>query len=371
MKPFLAACIATSLALAAPAAVRAQATPAPYSLDGTFSIYTEQTSGVNAAGSLDTAGGPDRAARTDLSNALFVFAKNTGFFRFGITAGEYAFPTVGEAINQTAQAGANAALFGYVPSVYVAIVPNEHLTLTAGQLPALLGEESDFTYQNVNVQRGLVWALEPVFSRGVRATYVQGKFTGDLEYDDGYYTATHRAFEGLAGWAPSATTSFQFAFIVPEAGTPGNATSSIANKSEYDFMFTQQAGKLALMPYVLLVDSPASSALGYAAAESATGAALLAQYAFDSHFSVAARGEWVANASAVSDASPNADFLGYGPGSSATSLTVTPAYRTGYLFARVEFSSVRLANARAGLGFGPAGTAATQTRFVAETGLQF
>lgn len=343
----------------------------PVTIDGTFSLYDLHTSGVNAAGALDTPTGADESSRSDLSNGLLTLTASPGIFRFGITAGVYAFPVVGLAVNPTTQANANTSLFGYVPSYYVGIAPDSHLTISAGQLASLLGQESGFTYQNINVQRGLIWAAEPTFSRAVRIAYTQGKFTGDLEYDDGYYTGSYRAFQGLVGWAPSSNTNLQFAFIAPQANTPGNVTSSIANKAEYDFMLTQQIGKLQLLPYVLLIDSPASTSLGYTHAESATGAAFLANYAFNSRFSVGARYEWFSNGSGAGDTSGNADLVGYGPGSRASTFTVTPAYKAGLFFARAEFSSVSVAGATPGLAFGPAGTSGGQTRVLVETGVQF
>ncbi len=357
------------VAMPAPAATP---TPTPaYSLDGAFLLYSVHTSGVNAAGALDTPNGVDDIPRTDLSNGMLTLTKNTGWFRFGITAGTYAFPVVGQALNPTTQAGANTSLYGYVPSAYVAFVPNGHVMITAGQLATLLGQEDGFTYQNINIQRGLAWAAESTFSRGVRITYVQGKFTGDLEYNDGFYTGSRRAFEGLAGWAPSGNTNVQFAFIAPNANTPGNATASVANKTEYDFMFTQQVGKLQLLPYVLFVSSPASASLGYPSSESATAEAFLASYAPSGMYSVGARYEWFVNHSGVMDMSPNADFLGYGAGSRASSFTLTPAYRENVVFARAEFSVVHAADAKPGLAFGAAGLSSTQTRILVETGVQF
>lgn len=374
-------CAAPAHAQTAPAAAPTpSATPAPaatptptpaYSLDGAFLLYSAHTNGVNATGALDTPTGADDISRTDLSNGTLTLAKNTGWFRFSITAGPYAFPVVGQALNPTTQAGANTSLYGYVPSAYVAFVPNGHLTISAGQLATLLGQEDGFTYQNINIQRGLAWAAEPTFSRGVRIAYVQGKFTGDLEYNDGFYTGNRRAFEGLAGWAPSGNTNVQFAFITANANTPGNASASIANKTEYDLMVTQQIGKLQLLPYVLFVSSPASASLGYSSNEDATAEAFLATYAISSMYSVGGRYEWFVDHSGTTDTSPNADFLGYGPGSRASSFTITPAYRENLFFARAEFSVVHASDATPGLAFGAAGLSSTQIRFVAETGVQF
>lgn len=361
-------CLGTS---SVPAIVRAQATPPPYSVDGTFSLYSAHTSGVNATGALDTPTGADEDARTDLSNGLVTFTKNTGWLRFGLTAGVYAFPVVGEALNPTVQANANTALYGYVPQYYVAFVPDEHVTVSAGQLATLLGQEDGFTYQNIDVQRGLVWAAESTFSRGVRFAYTQGKFTGDLEYNDGFYSGNHRALEGLLGWAPSGNTDVQFAFIAPQSDTPGNITTSIANKTEYDVMLTQQIGKLQLLPYALFITSPADAALGFTSSESATGLAFLADYAPNARFSVGARYEWITDHSGPTDASLNADFIGYGPGSRAATFTITPTYRVNFFFARAEFSAANAIDAHPGLAFGPLGTGSLQTRVLVETGAQF
>jgi len=71
------------------------------------------------------------------------------------------------------------------------------------------------------------------------------------------------------------------------------------------------------------------------------------------------------------DTSANADFLGYGPGSRATSFTITPAYKVNLFFVRAEFSTVIVEGARLGLAFGPAGTGSSQTRVLVETGVEF
>ena len=61
----------------------------------------------------------------------------------------------------------------------------------------------------------------------------------------------------------------------------------------------------------------------------------------------------------------------YGPGSSAFSFTVTPAYQYKYFFTRAEFSFVKAISITSGDVFGAAGTKETQTRFVVESGILF
>lgn len=340
----------------------ASATPAPapeYSLDGAFSEYSSRTS-------------VDDAGRTDLSNGMLTLTKNTGAIRFTVTGGAYAFPTVGVALNPTTQPNSNSYLYGFLPSYALEYVPNTHVTVSAGQLPSLMGQESGFTFQNINIQRGLIWAAETTFSRGVRVVYSNGKVTGTLGYDDGYYSGNHgRALEGLVAWAPTANTTWQFGFTVPGANTPGNVTTAVANKRECDFMLTQQYGKLQLLPYVLIVNSPASVLQGYTKAESATGLAFLANYAANSAYDVAFRFESFTNASATIDASLNADLVGYGPGSGATTWTITPQWHPGPFFARLDFSNVTLRNFTPGFGFGASGTSSSQNRILGELGVQF
>jgi hypothetical protein len=372
--------LATVVAVtSSPAPVTAPApTPSPvpsaaaaYTFSGVFSDYYLLTTNVNATGALDTNNRVDLGSRSDIGNALLSYTKNTGVFRYGVTAGLYAFPVVGQAINPTVEAGANTALYSWVPQIYIAYAPTNDLTISIGKLATLLGQEDGFTYQNLNIQRGLAWNAEPAFSRGIRAAYTQGKFTGDLEVNDGFYSGNYRAVEGLFGWAPSGNTNVQFAFILPDRDTPENPTASIANKAEYDLMVTRTFGKLQVLPYFLAIFSPSDTSLGYTANESADAGVMIATYTFSQALSLAGRYEDFVNHSMTTDTSANADFLGYGPGSRATSLTLTPQYKFETYFARAEFSQVDALGGRPGLMFGQAGTATRQYRFVFEAGDQF
>jgi len=300
--------------------------PSAVTLSGVFSDYAVATK--NAPGALD------------LSNAMLTVTKPGGTFRFSATVGEYAFPVVGAPFAYANDAGANTNLFSWVPTAYVAWVPDAHWAFSAGKLGTLLGQEGAFTYQNANVQRGLGWNAEPAFSRGVRAAYTSGPFTGALELNDGYYSGRYRALEGLVGWAPSSSTDLMFAFIVPNRDTPANPTASIANKAEYDLMLTQSFGKLTMTPYYLLIESPASATAGFVSAESASLGSMIATWQFSPALSLAGRYERFVNHSAAGDPSANADLLGYGAGSSATSWTLTPQYAFGRYFVRLEGSRV-------------------------------
>jgi hypothetical protein len=298
-------------------------------------------------------------SRADVSNALISIAGTAGTFRYGLTTGAYSFPVLGAPLVSAVSAGANTSLYGYVPTAYFEYAPSGRIAVMAGKLGSLLGQESVFTFQNINIQRGLGWNAEPLISRGARLIYTPGKLTADVEVNDGYYSGSRRAVEGLAGWAFTPRTSVQLAWIIPDANTPGNPTTAIANKAEYDFMINQSMGKLQLSPYLLLVHSPASATAGFARAESAWTGVFLADYAFSTEFSLGARYEHAQDDSNAADPSANADLIGFGPGSAADTLTLTPSYTFKQLTMRAEYSLITATGAL------------SQARFGAELEVQF
>ncbi len=297
--------------------------------------------------------------RADLSNALLTITRGTGTFRYAATLGAYAFPVVGQPFAPTFSAGANTALYGYVPVAYAQYVPNARVTLTVGKIGTLLGQESEFTTQNFNIQRGLGWNMEPVVSRGVRLAYGAGKFTSALEENDGFYSGNHRAFEGQIGWSPSPQTGFDFVAMVADPNTPGNPTASVANKAEYDIMLSQSFGKLQFTPYLLFVHSPASVVAGFTAASNASCAVVLANYATGGPYSFGTRFERAHNDTRATDTSGNADLVGFGAGSAATTATFTPAFTFKQLVVRTEYSRVWASGGQ------------SQTRYGIETAIEF
>ena len=346
-------------------------TPTPaVSIGGDLTVYAFHTNGVNATGALDIPSGADLPDRADLSNLLLNVSAGTGNLRANATVGEYSFPTLGTALNPDTQGGSNTELYTVLPVAALTYSFNSHVSVAAGKFAALLGQESPFTYQNLNVQRGLGWAIEPTISRGIQGSYTNGPWTLTLQENDAYYSGHNRAIEGLIGWAPSSNTNLQFAAIVPGANAGPNPTVSVGNKSEYDLMFTRQIGKLQLLPYLLYVNSPASAGLGYKRAENATAAVLMGSWAFSTPFSIAFRYENVHNGSSATDTDPNADLVGYGPGSGAQTYTVTPTlhFPNSNAVLRLEFSNVTLSSFTPGIGFGPAGTGKSQTRIGFEFG---
>lgn len=366
--------IATGAALADTASPAPSPTPTAspaVQLHGVLSESLAFTSGVNATGSFDSSDGHDRSTRSNVSNAFVILSKTSGTFQFGLQGGAYSIPVVGIAGNKTIQSGANTDLFGPLPLAYGAYVPNTHVNVSAGVLATLIGAESTFTYQNWNIQRGAVWNVENAVERGVRASFTSGKAIATIGADDGFYSGKYGAAEASLTYAPDANDSALIVWLDPNSRTPGNATASIANKELLNLVLTRTTGRLQLASYVLYARSPAAASLGYTRAESAFGAALLANLTWSGKFSIAVRFETLHNASASGDTSLNADLVGYGPGSGIDTWTLTPAWQLGHgVFARADYSHAHVVGALPGLAFGATGDDRDQHRVMLEVGMQ-
>src|SRR5579872_7015735 len=88
---------ASPAASASPApAPQASATPTPVvSWSGVLRGMETFTTNVNATGNLANAGGADQPNRFNVSSAFVTLARNTGYFRYGGSAGVYSIPVVG------------------------------------------------------------------------------------------------------------------------------------------------------------------------------------------------------------------------------------------------------------------------------------
>ena len=362
---------ATATPAPSPTPASKSLTLGPLTIDGVFSAFSMFSSHVNASGALDTPTGADLSNRTDISNAFLIVNKSAGTFRYGFAAGAYNIPVVGFALNKTIQNGANTSLYGALPSVYAEYAPTNYFNLQAGKLATLAGQESTYTYLNINIQRGVIWNIETAVSRGLRGTLTGSKFNGALEINDGYYSGNRLGVEGQITNTPSSSATYEVVFVIPNSSAPANATASIANKRLFNPLVTYTIGKWQFQPYLLWIESPASTALGYTSAEHAFGTAFMGTYSLSSTWSLPFRVEYGKNGSTSSDTSPNANLLGYGPGSSAWTYTLTPTYRKGVFFARAEAADVNVANITPGTAFGTGGTQSNQFRTGLEAGLQF
>lgn len=323
--------------------------------------YAQSNAVRNGVGSADTF--------VDITNGQVFIQKTDGWLQFFVDAGAYSFPTVGYSYVDSVNA---SHAFGYVPVAYAKLAGSgdwSAFSVEAGKLPTLIGDEYGFTYQNLNIERGLVWNNEPIVSRGVQANYSAGPINVSVSWNDGTYSNVWSSFSALASYAFNGGAD-----TVAIAGG-GNTVSSSARNffkfgtlgsgSQFNFIYTHTMGPWTISPYFQYNSTPGFDfGGGHINGSSAYAGALLVNYALDDHWKLGARGEYESESHGL-------DLFGYGSGSNAWSLTITPTYQYKIFYARVEGSYVGLGSQTAGLGFGSAGTSSSQFRGMIEAGVLF
>jgi len=354
------------------------ANAAPASFDGgpLGKIYvTGQVTGLalaqsNAAPSAYPGNG---ASLLDLGNAQVELQTTSGPVQFYVQAGAYALPTLGTSYVHASRA--NNLTFGPAPVAYVKLAPSADVTVQVGALPALIGAEYIFTFQNMNIERGLLWSQEQDVSKGVEVNYSHGPVLLQASLNDGFDSGRYNWITGLGAYTLDSANTVT---IDGGANIGVTATSTFRtplaqnNSAIVNLAYTYSKGPLMINPYLQYTAVRAMPTLGIDSSAKTYSGAILAKYSFTSEFSLAGRAEYedsVAGGCAIAGCAL-ANLL-YGPGSSAASLTLTPTYQKGVVFVRGELSHTVIAHLTAGDGFGSTGMAKTQDRVLIETGVLF
>jgi hypothetical protein len=358
------------------------ANPNPYSVDlGPILGKTYVTGALTGLGfvqnnTIPGAGTPPgRDSEADLSNGMAAIQKTDGLVQYFVQAGVYSFPVIGVPYTDASHTMNNT--FGPVPLAYVKIAPTDSFSIQAGKLPTLIGQELPFTYENINIQRGLLWNQENLVNRGVQANFTLGPLTFSASWNDGFYTNRYSYLTGLVSWA---VTSADTLTLAGGGNTRKVNTSAgvLANEEQVDLSYTHTDGPWMINPYIQYTHAPSLPAAGVTTDGSTYGVALLVNYAFDPAMSLGgislagvslpARVEYLStNGNSVTG--PN--LLGYGPGSSAWEITFTPTYQYKIFYARPELSYISVSHTATGGGFGSAGSAKDQFRALFEAGFVF
>lgn len=315
--------------------------------------------------------GSDSASRLDLSNAQVFVQKTDGFFQYFIQAGIYSLPALGTPYLNSHQT--EQATFGWVPQGFVKLAPADNLSVEIGKLPTLMGDEYTFTFENMDIQRGLLWNQENAVNRGVQVNYTAGPLAFSASWNDGYYSNRYNWITGLATWTIDMADTVAF-FGGGNVGHTDYATTATPllqnNGSIFNLIYTRTDGPLTVSPYFQYGTVSADPAIGIMHDASTTGVAVLANYAFDDNFKLAGRVEYISSSGTGATLATSTNLL-YGPGSNAFSFTVTPTYQLGIFYLRGEFAYVNAGSATTGFVFGPKGSAPSQSRFALEGGILF
>ncbi len=311
----------------------------------------------------------DEGAQATLSNGEIFIQKADGKVQYFIQAGVYTMQAL--SVPFASAQTTNTNFYGPVPVAYLKVPVGKTTQFLVGSLPTLMGAESTFTYQNFNVERGIVWNQENAVNRGIQVNQALGKhLTAAFSWNDGYYSNRYSWLSGSVTF-----TSGHHTLVYDGMGNLGQTVFQTAatpvqnNGYMHAVIYTYIKGPLIISPYFQYGNLPTNPTVGVNKATSATGGAINVSYAFKNGFSLPGRYEYLSSSGNPLDGSVN--MLGFGAGSAGNTFTVTPTYQKGGLFVRGDLAWVHASDYTPGSVFGSTGTDANQFRGTLEFGFIF
>lgn len=325
----------------------------------------------------------DRGDRIDFSNIQGFVQKTDGTYQFYVQAGAYAIPALGvvndDVFDQT------DLLFTPLPVAFGKVVIDDNWSIQGGRMPTLIGSEAPFTFQNLNIQRGLLFNQENTINHGVQVNYADGPWSVSVAGTDGFFSGDLTWFTGAVTYKLDDQNTFGINGGV-NLGRTNVLTRSVRdqfatplyqqNSGILSVNYTYSNGPWTVTPYAQFTNVERDVKLGILTGASTYGGAILASYALTDNFALAGRLEYEAQTGVRGSGTTS---LLYGAGSSAVSFTITPTYTLDRVVLRGEYSHVELGGVTRGdlvlttlgTGFGRAGNATSQDRFMVETGVTF
>ena len=314
----------------------------------------------------------DKSTHWDVSNAQIFLQKTTGWFQFYLQGGAYNLPSVGTAFLKTTDT--LTGFYGPFPQGYLKLVKG-NLNVEVGALPTLIGAEYTYTFENMNVERGILWNQENAVNRGIQVSDTFKKLSLTVSWNDGFYSNVYNWISGSAAYAFNSANTLSLV-AMGNAGQTTTVPTNIAtpflqnNGQIYNVLYTYSHESWTLTPYWQYTRVPANASLGILEKGSTNGGALLLNYNFKHGISLAVRPEYITSSGSTTDLL-NLTLLSYGPGSNAFAFTVTPTYQKAGFFLRGDLSVVDARSFTPGLAFGPIGLKSKQTRGLVEAGFMF
>ena len=311
----------------------------------------------------------DDNAQATLTNGQIFIQKADGKYQYFVQAGVYTMPTLSVPFVD-AQTTMNN-FYGPVPVAFLKLQAGKTTQFEIGSLPTLMGAESTFTYQNFNIERGIVWFQENSINRGIQVNQTVGKYlTASFSWNDGYYSNRYSWLSGSL-----TLTKGPHTLVYDGMGNLGQTVHQTAaapvqnNGYMHAVIYTYTKGRWIVSPYFQYGNIPANSKVGVTKGTSATGGAFNVSYAFKRGFSLPVRVEYLTSSGSATDGSVN--LLGFGAGSAGTTFTATPTYQKGGMYLRGDLAWVHANSYTTGDVFGKTGTDADQFRGVLEFGFIF
>src|SRR6202047_441777 len=149
----------------------------------------------------------DKSTRWELSNGQVFLQKTSGWFQVYLQAGAYNLPALG--FSTVSTVNTITGLYGPLPLAYLKLVKG-NFNVEIGELPTLIGAEYTFTFENMNVERGLLWGQETAISRGVQVSDTFKKLSLTASWNDGFYSNVYNWITGTASYAFNSSNTLAF-----------------------------------------------------------------------------------------------------------------------------------------------------------------
>ena len=310
----------------------------------------------------------DNDGQATLSNGQIFIQKPDGKFQYFIQAGAYTMPALATSFLAADKTVSN--FYGPVPVAFAKVQASKTTQFLIGSLPTLIGAEYTFTFENMNIERGLLWNQENAVNRGIQVNQTLGKYlSASFSWNDGFYS---NRYSWLSGSLTYTKGPHALAFVamgnLSQTAYQTAATPVQNNSSIYNVIYTYTKGAWTIQPYYQFTNVPTNPAVGVVKGASTNGGALLISHAFKHGFSLPGRVEYITASGSTADQAVN---LMFGPGSAGTSITGTPTFQYGGLFFRGDISWTHASSYTPGTAFGKSGTDSDQVRGIAEVGFIF
>jgi len=293
------------------------------------------------------------ASALETSNAFLILQKNKGVVQFLLQGGSYTMSTLGSGGPQGEHTEKNS--FGTLPHAYLSVHPDESWSLQAGKLLSMPGFENPFTYQNQNIQRGLLENQNNTISRGLQLNYTGENTTFFGTLNDGFYSGELK-WVGAGGsyrFNDRNSSNVMLGGAFKTSGVHTDTTPLLQNNSRIlNIVHNIKWGIWSITPYYQYTQIPSNDITALISPANTKGYAMMVNDHIDlpatrifpagSTLHLPLRLEYIKANDYKSNAAQQVVF---GPKSEALSLTFTPTLQKGIFFARTEWSWIQARHA--------------------------
>src|SRR5947209_8271292 len=217
----------------------------------------------------------DSSTHWDVSNAQVFVQKTTGWWQFYLQGGVYNLPAIGLPFASTVDTVKN--IYGPFPQGYLKLVKG-NFNVEVGALPTLIGAEYTFSFENMNIERGVLWNQENAVNRGIQLNDTYKKLSVSFSWNDGFYSNRYTWLWGSLAYAFNSSNTLSFV-AGGNAGAYAKNTSAtpllLNNEEIYNVLYTYTHGSWVINPYFQYTNIPKNVKIGILQGAHTNGGAIL------------------------------------------------------------------------------------------------